>query len=267
MCFSRDSQVVELNIGKVQALLAYLAISGTPQTREHLIDLLWPESHPDAARKNLRNSLWRLRQKLGEEVVITEDELVLLSSSVWTDVSVFESGMKAQLTAAQQADEPMESVLALWRGPLLHGVRLSDSPDFELWLTGERERLGQVYLAGLNRLLAKHRGAAQWRESIDVAQQALAFDSTQESMHVALMEAYAHLGQRTDALRQYDTLRTVLEQELNIAPLPETHALRARILGGELATPVARVPERSTETPAASKGTCPPRPAFCRATI
>ncbi len=55
------------------------------------------------------------------------------------------------------------------------------------------------------------------------------------------MEAYAYLGQRTDALRQYDTLRTVLEQELNVAPLPDTQALRAKILGGELTAPVASV--------------------------
>ena len=259
--FSRDSQAVELNIGKVQALLAYLAISGAPQTREHLIDLLWPQSHPEAARKNLRNTLWRLRRKLGEKVVITQDELVLLSSGIWTDVSVFESGMQAQMRAAQPADESMAALLALWRGPLLHGVRLSDSPDFELWLTGERDRLGQLYLAGLNRLLATYRGAAQWRESITVAQRALAFDNTQESMHVALMEAYAHLGQRTDALRQYDTLRTVLDQELDIAPLTETQALRAKILGGELATPAVRAAEQSAEAQPRRRGrTRPDRP-------
>lgn len=247
--FSRDSQSIELNIGKAQALLAYLATSATPQTREHLIDFLWPQSHPEAARKNLRNTLWRLRQKLGEEVVITQDDLVLLSSRVWTDVSVFESGMQAVLATPQDADAPLASLLALWRGPMLHGVRSIDSPDFELWLTGERERLGQIYLAGINRLLASYRRAAQWQESIQVAQQALAFDSTQESMHVALMEAYAHLGRRTDALRQYDTLRAVLEQALGIAPLPDTQALRAKILGGELAPPVVGVAGPAAETP------------------
>ena len=245
---SRGDQPIDLTIGKGQALLAYLAISGAPQTREHLLDLLWPQSHPDAARKNLRNSLWRLRQTLGNEAVLTEDELVLLSSSVWTDVSTFESGMNAQLAATEhQAGESMESILALWRGPLLDGLRMTDAPDFDLWLAGERDRLGQIYLGGIKHLLARHREAGQWRESITVAQQALAYDGTQESIHVALMEAYAYLGQRTDALRQYDTLRTVLEQELGIAPLADTQALRSKILGGQLAAPIAPAVEQSTE--------------------
>ncbi len=131
-------------------------------------------------------ALWRLRQALGDEVVMSDDELVLLSSDVWTDTSAFESGMKAELATEHEAGESMESILALWRGPLLDGLRMTDAPDFDLWLAGQRDRLGQIYLAGLNHLLTRHRGAAQWRESITVAQQALAYDSTQESIHVAL---------------------------------------------------------------------------------
>jgi hypothetical protein len=90
--------------------------------------------------------------------------------------------------------DQLESVLGLCRGPLLEGLSLSDAPDFELWLTAERDRLGQIYLAGLNRLLAGHRKAADWPAILIVAQRALAFDNGQETMHAALMEAYAHLG-------------------------------------------------------------------------
>lgn len=230
----RNDQTVALNIAKMQALLAYLAVTGAPQTREHLHDLLWTGSHPDAARKNLRNNLWRLRQKLGDQVLVADGELITLSSCVWTDVSAFESGLQAQLANDSCTDHPLQTVIDLWRGPLLDGLNLSEAPDFEVWLTSERERLGQLYLRGLNRLLAVHRAASQWQNVISVAQRGLAHDNTQETMHVALMEAHAQLGQRADSLRQYDTLRTTLERELNVAPLPETKALRTRILGGEL---------------------------------
>ena len=46
------------------------------------------------------------------------------------------------------------------------------------------------------------------------------------------MEAHARLGERGEALRQYDLLRAVLARELGVAPLPETEALRMAILGG-----------------------------------
>ena len=143
-------------------------------------------------------------------------------------------------------------MLDLCRGPLLEGLKLSDAPDYELWLTAERDRLGQLYLAGANRLLAEHRKAADWQAILSVAQRALAFDNGQESMHAALMEALARLGQRSHALRQYDTLRTILEQELGITPLPGTQALRTQILSGELAvagSPVFDAQTRPQSTP------------------
>ncbi len=239
MRFIRGGQDVELKIGKAQALLAYLAVTGEAQAREHLLDLLWAESHPDAARKNLRNILWRMRRQLGDDILVAEDDWVLLSSGVLTDVARFESQIHDALNIANHPgirpeDSQLESTLDLWRGPLLDGLKLSDAPDFELWLTAQRNRLGQLYLAGLNRLLTRHREAADWRAIIPVAQRALAFDLAQEPIAAVLMEAYARLGQRRDALRQYDTLRTVLRQELGAAPLPATQALQSQILSGEL---------------------------------
>ena len=76
--FVRGGQDVELKIGKAQALLAYLAVTGEAQAREHLLDLLWAESHPDAARKNLRNNLWRIRRQLGDDILVAEDDLGLV---------------------------------------------------------------------------------------------------------------------------------------------------------------------------------------------
>ena len=257
------AQDAELTSGKGLALLAYLAGTGAPQTRDHLCDLLWAESHPDAARKNLRNTLWRVRQTVGEDAVITHDDMLLLAGSVWTDVAAFEAGLQAQShrdhpTPDDRESDQLDGLLHLWRGPLLAGVNLTDAPDFALWLSSERARLGQLYGAGLNLRLAQHRAAARWQDVVTVARQALAHDSTQESIHACLMEAYAQLGQRTAALRQYDTLRTILEQEVGATPLPQTHALRQSILAGTHK-------EDGVSTGTASTGTAPidtrpPRP-------
>jgi len=52
----RDDRSVAPGAARAVALPACLAVRGTPQTRQHLADLLWPDGLPDAARKNLRNT-------------------------------------------------------------------------------------------------------------------------------------------------------------------------------------------------------------------
>ena len=62
----RDGHSIEITSGKAIALIVYLAISRTAQSRERVLALFWPESTQDAARKNLRNTLWAIRKALGE---------------------------------------------------------------------------------------------------------------------------------------------------------------------------------------------------------
>jgi DNA-binding SARP family transcriptional activator len=52
---------------KVRALLAYLAVEAhQPHRRESLVGLLWPNSSEHAARRNLSQSLFNLRQTIGD---------------------------------------------------------------------------------------------------------------------------------------------------------------------------------------------------------
>jgi DNA-binding SARP family transcriptional activator len=63
-----DAPVVGFDTDKTRARLAYLGLeTARPHSREALAGLLWPELLADAALRNLRNSLFKLRQALGEE--------------------------------------------------------------------------------------------------------------------------------------------------------------------------------------------------------
>src|SRR3954465_12160785 len=63
-----SAPVTGFDTDKTRALLAYLAIEAArPHSREALAALLWPELPEDAARRNLRNSVFKLRQALGED--------------------------------------------------------------------------------------------------------------------------------------------------------------------------------------------------------
>ena len=96
----------------------------------------------------------------------------------------------------------------------------------------ERERLAQLHSRALDARAREHAAAGDWRQVIAAGRAALVHDSLQEPIYRVLMEAHARLGERGEALRQYDLLRAVLARELGVAPLPETEALRVAILGG-----------------------------------
>ena len=163
--FQRTDQPVDFPIRKMQALLAYLAVTATAQPRDHLLDLLWPESHPEAARKNLRNGLWQVGRTLGDDVVLATGDTLTLAGDVWCDVAEFAALMRGDARPNAGLDTQMEEATRLWRGPLLAGIRLVDAPEFELWLRNQRTLLEQVYLSGLGKLVAEGQAYARWQES------------------------------------------------------------------------------------------------------
>jgi DNA-binding SARP family transcriptional activator len=54
---------------KSLALLAYLAVEARAHPREHLSDLFWPDLPQEAARSNLRKTLYRLHEALENDDV------------------------------------------------------------------------------------------------------------------------------------------------------------------------------------------------------
>jgi len=66
-----------LSRGKPVAMLAYLAcIPGHKASREHLAALLWGDVDSDAARQNLRQTIWYLKKKLGDGLLDATGEVL-----------------------------------------------------------------------------------------------------------------------------------------------------------------------------------------------
>ncbi len=198
---TRDDQPIELNTAKAIALLAMLALARTTQTRERVIGLLWGESTSDAARKNLRNTLWTIRKSLGDDVIEADGDRLALSADIWVDARELQR-RETRDWRRESESRNLQSLVSLYRGPLLDGFVLADSSEFELWLTSERERFSQLYLRALGNLLDACRAQQDWREMIAVAQRALTEDNLQEPMYRALMEAHARLDTMMQMVRE-----------------------------------------------------------------
>ncbi|KAA3659660.1 MAG: hypothetical protein DWQ04_21625 [Chloroflexi bacterium] len=78
-----DGDAVELRHSKARALFAYLLLhSKVRHLREHLADLLWPDSAADRAGRNLSDALYRLRQVIGDRCLTVERDAITLQPDV-----------------------------------------------------------------------------------------------------------------------------------------------------------------------------------------
>jgi DNA-binding SARP family transcriptional activator len=213
---------------KSQALLAYLALPpGQAHPREKLATLLWGDMQDAQARGNLRQALARIRKALPRSA---RPGLVLDGSSVALDPSVVDVDVaRFERLVADGSPEALEQAAGLYRGDLLAGLALAERP-FEEWLTSERERLHELAIQGLGRLLAHQQKAGAAEPAVQTGLRLLALDPLQEPVHRAVMRLYARLGRREAALRQYQLCMDALKRELNTPPEVETTQLYQQIL-------------------------------------
>jgi DNA-binding SARP family transcriptional activator/tetratricopeptide (TPR) repeat protein len=211
--------------GKATGLIAYLALqSPRPPTRDVVLELLWPDSALDSGRKNLRNTLWSIRRAIGDDAIVVDEERVGLGPTAWVDVREFEDAVERN----------PRSAIDLYRGAFLDGVSFADAAELELWIDNQRRRLAQLHVRALTTAAELLRSRESWHDLIRVADRAIAEDNVHEPMYRALMEGYARLGERGEALRRYDALRDSLDRELGVTPLAETRALREAIASGKI---------------------------------
>jgi DNA-binding SARP family transcriptional activator/predicted ATPase len=219
---------------KALALLVYLAVSGRAHPRDALAALLSDAPTDVEARGQLRSTLKDLRARLGEYLVVTRDTISMAHDrSVWLDVAELEAA--ARNDASPAAAERLAQAVALYRGEFLAGFAVSRAPDFEGWLLRERERARAALLRLLTRLI-DHAGAqGDLQAAMQWAWRLLEEEPWHEPTHRQLMRLLARAGQQEAALAQYETCRRALNEELGIAPQPETTALYKQLRAGPVA--------------------------------
>lgn len=226
-----DGRLVETDRRKAVALLAFLAVTGTRHSRESLAARFWPEADQSQALAYLRRTLWEINQMVGESWLDVERRSVGVreGTGLWLDVVEFE-----RLTAVSANLADLSAAAALYREDFLAGFTLRDAPQFDEWHYFQAEQLRQRLAAALARLAEGLAQEGKWETAVAHARRWLALDPLHEPAHRLVMRLHAQAGQKTAALRQYETCVATLEAELGVAPEAETTALYERIRRGEL---------------------------------
>lgn len=211
---SRGGQPVRLTIRKSWCLLLLLACQGAVP-RARLAASLWPALDEPIARRNLRRELARLREAGVPDLLQVADDWVALHPAVQVDLADFEAALK---------DGDSAAALALWRGELADGLAAGEAPDFDTWLDAERARVHTLWRRALQAAAEREDDPAQ---ALLHWQALLADDPLQEQHHQAVIGLHLAAGRREDALAQYERCRTLLREELGLAPSAQTENLIA----------------------------------------
>ncbi len=243
---AQDDQPLTLTRKKSRALVYYLAAHDKPLTREQLLAFFWPDSDRVSAQQVLRTTLHGLRQALGASL-ITDENLLALAPETSVDVRTFETVLQRQPVTA--SDQQLTATLQLYRGDFLSGFTLSDSAEFDDWLTGQQEHYRRLAIRGFIALAAAHEQQQNYAAALEALDRALSFDPLQEDVQRSALRVHYLAGDRTGAIRRYEALRKLLDDELGIPPMAETRRLYDEIIRDQL----IRNPESGIRTPLVDK--------------
>jgi DNA-binding SARP family transcriptional activator/Tfp pilus assembly protein PilF len=245
----RDGVLLNVDTRKATALIAYLAVTKQPQSRDTLAALLWPDYDQTHARATLRRTLSALNKALAGNWLSIDRERVSLNitSHMHVDVDEFYNYLKACKTHGHPASEvcsacidPLAKAVALYRDDFLAGFGLRDSPNFDDWQFFQADTIRRDLANALEGLVRGYSILSDYTSAIAYARRWLALDRLHEPTYRHLMQLYTWSGQRAAALHQYRECVQVLQKELGVAPLEATTQLYHAIKENQLPHVVAR---------------------------
>jgi DNA-binding SARP family transcriptional activator/tetratricopeptide (TPR) repeat protein len=218
-----DAPSVGVTQPKLLALLLYLALAkpSGPQSRESLMALLWPEADDGSTRHSLRNTLYGLRQALGEGAIVSRGEgyVELDPTAIRCDAV----DVRGLLAAGR-----WKEALAGWTGDLAPGFHVSGAPEFERWLDEQRATFRRAVAdAGWRRVDEMEKSGEPGIG--EAARRAWAIDPTNEVGTRRLMQLLDATAGPGAALSAYDDLVDHLRREHDTMPAVETGALADRL--------------------------------------
>ncbi len=138
---------------RTRALFGYLLLTGRPHRRERLCEVFW--ELPDDPRAALRWSLSKIRR------LINDDQKERLQAdreraSLHSDDLIIDLLSMAETLEDDQMDPPaLQAMIDALAETLLDGTDLPDQPQYQNWLTAERESVKRLRGQALHRL-AEH---------------------------------------------------------------------------------------------------------------
>jgi len=238
----RAGSPVDLPGRRLRALLTALAVRGSTVSVGELVDAVWGDDPPAAARTTLQTYVSRLRRSLGHDAIGHGTGGYRLAQAVATDVGAVRATVAA-LSRTGCVDhatrvERALGALSRWRGPAM-----SEFDDVEWFRAASVElvemRANLVDLAAESML---HTGRAA--DAAGMLRTVTTEDPWREATQTLLVRALHDAQRSTEAVRVASAYRRQLAETTGLVPGAAFEAAEQRALMGEEAPPSSGPEER-----------------------
>ena len=198
-----DEQNIEISLKKSEALLYYVAYEKRV-TRDELVGVIWSDVVDQTAKKNLRNSLYRLKKDLNLELFYCPNKHVV------------EIDHTLEIFVESEMDD--DYFLAHYSGKFLETFSLKEADNYEKWRLEVENTLNQRYLklafAKTSDLMLEGKN----EEALKIALVMRKIDEFDEAIARLLMQIYYKMGQYKQITEVYAQLKQLLDDEMGIQP-------------------------------------------------
>jgi DNA-binding SARP family transcriptional activator/ABC-type branched-subunit amino acid transport system substrate-binding protein len=241
-----------------RVVLAYLILEANRAvSTDRLIDRIWGDEPPDAARAALFAYVSRLRKLLGPGriqarppgyvLVARQDEIDALRFTALVEEARRQAGDQ------ERAAVLLAEALDLWRGSAL-----SDLADYDALLPAIT-RLEELRLGAIEDRIEAEIELGRHREAVPQLESLTGEHPLRERLWSQLILALYRSGRQGDALGAYHRARTTLVDELGIDPSPELRRLETQVLNQDPALDLPS-PAAAAALPATTTVEAPPPP-------
>lgn len=248
------------------ALLIFLAVEDRFHTRDQLAALLWPDTERTHSRMLLRSAVALLRNGLhsigldSEHVLVREqDRLRLDRGIIELDLDTLkdadlptERSVGMNMPKGEKKIAQLHEALRAYRGDFLGGFTLDDAPNFDEWVTVQRERYHWHMHQIFDQLTLVYHQQHDWSGALQIALRWVEHDPLYEPAYARLITCHVEIGDTTAANRAFERCRVVLERELGIEPSSETAALLAQPAPAKSTVSLPHAPRLPTRQSAAN---------------
>jgi DNA-binding SARP family transcriptional activator len=235
-----------LSQDKRLGVLLYLALARPRgfHRRDVLLSLFWPELSSARARHALNQTVYVIRQTLGNDVIIGRGtELGLDFCRWWVDAEAFRE-------AVDHGDPG--AALELYRGSLLNGFYVSGAPEFERWVDHERSHHLRLAVAAARELAEQYLAQDDPHAAAERLRWAARVAPYDETLRVDLIRLLVRTNDRSGAIDELADLQRDLG-ELGVEPSAETETLADELGNGNGAL-ASRAPGNSAPQPPIPRG-------------
>lgn len=199
---------------KAKELFFFLHFNRRALTNEQIMDNLWPDISVELSSGALRVNIFRLRQALFYDCILSGDAGYSLNPEIAIETDVERFLLSLDIAADSDSSEEerilqLEQAISLYQSPFLNGV-------YSDWCQVTRADLEIKYHTALMKLAAFQAGRRDFRKAIGSLEIVIAEDPYNEEAHYQRIVNYIEAGEIFAAMQQLRKYATICKEEIQM---------------------------------------------------